>query len=54
MSGSRGTLIVGGGIGGLALARALAQRGLAAEIVERAVEGRTPWSLPRPSRRDSR
>jgi 2-polyprenyl-6-methoxyphenol hydroxylase-like FAD-dependent oxidoreductase len=39
MSGSRRTLIVGGGIGGLALARALAQRGLAAEIVEREVGG---------------
>ena len=32
-------LIVGGGIAGLALARALGQRGLAAEIVERAVDG---------------
>ena len=31
-------LIVGGGIGGLALARALRQRSLGAEIVERAVE----------------
>jgi 2-polyprenyl-6-methoxyphenol hydroxylase-like FAD-dependent oxidoreductase len=30
---------VGGGIGGLALARALAQRGLASEVVERATEG---------------
>ena len=39
MSGSRRTLIVGGGIGGLALARALAQQGLAAEIVERSTEG---------------
>jgi 2-polyprenyl-6-methoxyphenol hydroxylase-like FAD-dependent oxidoreductase len=36
MSGARRTLIVGGGIGGLALARALGQRGLASEIVERA------------------
>jgi 2-polyprenyl-6-methoxyphenol hydroxylase-like FAD-dependent oxidoreductase len=36
MSGSRRILIVGGGVGGLALARALTQRGLEAEIVERA------------------
>lgn len=36
MAGTRRILIVGGGLGGLALARALAQRGLAAEIVERA------------------
>jgi 2-polyprenyl-6-methoxyphenol hydroxylase-like FAD-dependent oxidoreductase len=32
-------LIVGGGIAGLALARALQQRGLATELVERAIEG---------------
>jgi 2-polyprenyl-6-methoxyphenol hydroxylase-like FAD-dependent oxidoreductase len=38
----RRILIAGGGIAGLALARALAQRGVRAEIVERAIGGAQP------------
>jgi FAD-dependent urate hydroxylase len=42
MGDTQRVLVVGGGIGGLAVARALLQRGIAAEVVERA----TDWSQP--------